>query len=59
MSILRETVAKYYDEGMSDFEIKPKVVKALAKFKDWKLFDENLGRLVSLAYLEVEAEEFQ
>lgn len=59
MNLLRETVAKHYEEGLSDFEIKPKVVKVLDKYKGWKLFDENLGRLVSLAYLEVEAEQFQ
>ena len=59
MALLRETVAKHYEEGLSDFEIKPKVVKALDQYRNWKLFDENLGRLVSLAYLEVEAEQFQ
>lgn len=58
MRILRQTVAKHYDAGLGDFEIKPKVVESLAEFKDWALFDENLGRLVSLAYLEVEADAF-
>jgi len=58
MRILRETVAQHYDAGLGDFEIKPKVVESLAEFKDWALFDENLGRLVSLAYLEVEADAF-
>lgn len=59
MSTLRKTVAKHYESGLSDFEIKPKVVKALAKYKSWSQFKENIGRLVSLVYLEVEAEAFQ
>lgn len=59
MSTLRNTVAKHYESGLSDFEIKPKVIKALAGYKDWVMFKENIGRLVSLTYLEVEAEAFQ
>jgi glyoxylase-like metal-dependent hydrolase (beta-lactamase superfamily II) len=59
MSILRNTVAKHYESGLSDFEIKPKVVKGLSKYKNWSRFKENIGRLVSLTYLEVEAEAFQ
>ena len=59
MSILLNTVAKQYEAGLSDFEIKPKVVKELSEYKDWKFFNENIGRLVSLAYLEIEAEAFQ
>jgi len=56
MKTLRDVVAKNYEEGLSDFEIKPKVVQALDKFKNWVSFEENIGRLVSLAYLEIEAE---
>lgn len=59
MSTLRKVVAKHYESGMSDFEIKPKVVKALKEYKDWVRFKESIGRLVSLAYLEVEAEAFK
>lgn len=59
MSTLRKVVAKHYESGMSDFEIKPKVVKALKKYKNWVRFKESIGRLVSLAYLEVEAEAFK
>ena len=58
MNTLRNTVAKYYESGLSDFEIKPKVVKALTKYKNWAQFKENIGRLVSLTYLEIEAESF-
>lgn len=58
MRILRQTVAKHYESGLSDYEIKPKVVKGLSEYKSWNLFNENIGRLVSLTYLEVEAEAF-
>lgn len=59
MVILRQTVAKHYESGLSDYEIKPKVVKGLSKYKSWSRFNENIGRLVSLTYLEIEAEAFQ
>lgn len=55
---LKAEVKKYFDAGMSDFEMKPKVIKALQKYQAWTGFDENIGRLISLAYLEVENESF-
>lgn len=59
MNTLRQTVAKHYESGLSDFEIKPKVVTALSKYRNWERFEEHIGRLVSLAYLEIEAEAFK
>ena len=58
LSRLKQLVATHYDEGMSDFEMKPKVVEAMGHFRQWVDFDRNVGRHVSLAYLEVEAELF-
>jgi glyoxylase-like metal-dependent hydrolase (beta-lactamase superfamily II) len=58
LSRLKQLVADYYDEGMSDFEMKPKVVEAMGPFREWVDFERNVGRHVSLAYLEVEAELF-
>lgn len=58
ITILKSEVKKYYEEGLSDYEMKPKVIMALDKFKDWSGFDENIGRLINLAYLEVESEAF-
>jgi glyoxylase-like metal-dependent hydrolase (beta-lactamase superfamily II) len=55
---LYDTVAKLYEEGLSDFEMKPVVSERLARFKDWPGFEEELGRHISLAYLEVEATAF-
>lgn len=55
LSALVAAVQVYYDEGASDFEMKPKVAERLARFRDWFGFEEELGRHISLAYLEVEA----
>jgi len=58
LSIVRNTVKAMYDEGKYDYEMKPKVVQALSKYKNWKGFDENVGPHVSRAYLEIEKEVF-
>jgi len=55
---LKNEVKKHFDAGLSDFEMKPKVIKVLQQYQDWSGFDENIGRLISLAYLEVENESF-
>ncbi len=53
-----EVVEEKFEEGLSDYEIKPFVVERLSEFADWGGFDESIGRLVSLAYLEVEENNF-
>jgi glyoxylase-like metal-dependent hydrolase (beta-lactamase superfamily II) len=58
MAELYKVVAELYDEGMSDFEMKPKVAARLARYKDWPGFEEELGKHISLAYLEAEAAAF-
>lgn len=58
LSTLREQVAAQLDEGLSDFEMKPIVVEALKEFQDWVDFDQLVGKHISQAYLEVEAETF-
>jgi len=51
-------VQRYFEQDLSDFEIKPKLLPALARWKDWVDFDSLMGNHISLAYLEVEAEAF-
>ena len=58
LSTLYGSVKKYYARGLSDYAMKDMVSKDLAAYHQWALFDTNLGRLVSLAYLQVEAESF-
>lgn len=55
---LKKQVKKHFEADLSDFEMKPKVIKALQKYNSWVGFDENIGRLINLAYLEVENESF-
>ncbi|RDH81257.1 MAG: MBL fold metallo-hydrolase [endosymbiont of Galathealinum brachiosum] len=58
-NILYTQVEKYYEEGLEDFEMKPMIEKALSEYKDWDGFDEELGKHISLAKLEVEKAEFE
>jgi glyoxylase-like metal-dependent hydrolase (beta-lactamase superfamily II) len=55
---LKSEVAKHFEAGMSDFEMKPLVIEAMGPFREWVDFDSNIGRHISLVYLEVEAEQF-
>ncbi|MCU7914925.1 MAG: MBL fold metallo-hydrolase [Candidatus Thiodiazotropha sp. (ex Gloverina cf. vestifex)] len=58
LSTMKSEVAKYFDEGLSDFEMKPKIIETLGPFHDWVDFERNIGRHINLAYLEVESELF-
>ena len=55
---LYATVQKLYKLGISDSEMKPKVIEALKEYRNWADFDTLIGRHVSQAYLEVEKELF-
>ena len=54
--ILMPEVRRMYDEGKSDFEMKPVLVEKLKAYKDWAEFEANLGPMISLAILEIEQE---
>jgi hypothetical protein len=56
---LYEQVEKYYEEGLEDFEMKPMVEAALEKFQGWNGFEDELGKHISLAKLEIEKAEFE
>jgi len=58
VSTLHEAVAVLFEEGLSDFEMKDTIAERLADYEDWAGFDDELGKHISLAYLEVEAEAF-
>ncbi len=53
-----ETVAALYEQGVGDFDMKPQVAARLARFSDWAGFDDELGKHISLAYLEAESAAF-
>ena len=54
--ILMAEVRRMYDEGKSDFEMKPVLVDKLKAYSKWAEFETNLGPQISLAILEIEQE---
>lgn len=52
-------VKTLYDEGMSDYEMKPIIKEKLARFDDWTGFEDELGKHISLAVLEAEQAMFE
>ncbi|MDH5407039.1 MAG: MBL fold metallo-hydrolase [Gammaproteobacteria bacterium] len=58
ITALKGEVKKQFEAGLSDFEMAPKVTRALNKYKSWSGFKDNIGKLINLAYLEVENESF-
>ena len=54
--ILMAEVRRMYDEGKSDFEMKPVLVGKLKAYSKWAEFETNLGPQISLAILEIEQE---
>jgi glyoxylase-like metal-dependent hydrolase (beta-lactamase superfamily II) len=58
MATLYGAVESLYEEGLSDFEMKPRIAERLAAFRDWTGFEDELGKHISLAYLQVEEAAF-
>jgi glyoxylase-like metal-dependent hydrolase (beta-lactamase superfamily II) len=58
LSTLYNSVSEYFEEDLSDFEMKPKIHAELSDFHDWSGYEDELGKHISLAYLEVEAAAF-
>lgn len=49
--------AKHYEDDKEDYEIKPLIDKQLTEFKNWDGYDGALGKMISLAILEIDASE--
>ena len=58
MATLYGSVETLFEEGLSDFEMKPQIVEQLVAFKDWVGFEDELGKHISLAYLQAEEAAF-
>ena len=58
LKALYASVKIYYAKGMSDFDMKDKVVADLKAYQKWALFDHEIGKLVSLAWLQIEQASF-
>ncbi len=52
-------VKALYEEGLTDFEMKPKLLPRFAFWRDWSGFEDEFGKHISLALLEVEQAEFE
>jgi len=50
-------VKQNYDKGLSDFEMRAAITKDLKQYEHWVNFN-DLGRVISLIYLEIERETF-
>jgi hypothetical protein len=59
MDTLYQATAEYYDRGMAPFEMKPLIAERLKRFASWSGYEEELGRHISLAVLEVEQAMFE
>jgi glyoxylase-like metal-dependent hydrolase (beta-lactamase superfamily II) len=55
---LYSSVQALYGEGLTDFEMRDTISARLQAYADWKGFDVQLGKHISYAYLQVEAEAF-
>lgn len=53
---LMSEVRRMYDEGKSDFEMKPILAAKLKAYQNWAEWDINFGPQISLAILEIEQE---
>lgn len=58
LKALYGSVSKYYAMGMSDFAMKEKVTADLKPYQKWSMFDSEIGKLISLAWLQVEQASF-
>ena len=54
--LLMSEVRRMYNEGKSDFEMKPVLAKKLKAYQNWIEWELNFGPQISLAVLEVEQE---
>lgn len=55
---LYASVKKHYEQGIVAFEMKDGVVADLKPYQHWVGFDSEIGKLISLAYLQVEQQAF-
>lgn len=54
LTMLYTEVARHYEAGQNDFEMKPTIVRTLSDYQDWVNFEDEVGKHISLAILEVE-----
>ena len=58
LTTLYSEVERLYAEELTDFEMKPEIVEKLQPYANWVNFEDEVGRHISLAILEIERESF-
>lgn len=58
LKLLYDETAELFEKGLSDFEIKVLIVDKFQRWASWPGFDQQLGRHISLVYLEIEENAF-
>lgn len=58
LSLVYSTTKKEMEDDLEAHEIKPKVIALMGKYKDWTNYEGAIGKLVSVAALEVEENDF-
>ncbi len=58
LTTIYHNVSKYFEEDMNDFEMKPIIHNELSDYHDWSGYEDELGKNISVAYLEIEAAAF-
>lgn len=55
LSTLYGEARRLYEQGLADYEMKGEIVAKLAPWRDWANFEDEVGKHIGLAVLEVEA----
>ena len=55
---LLTTVGIYYEQDLMDYEMKPKIISEMDKYKHWSGFNNQIGRYISQLITEFENESF-
>jgi glyoxylase-like metal-dependent hydrolase (beta-lactamase superfamily II) len=58
LSLIYNTTKEEMENDLEAHQIKPKVIALMGKYKDWTNYDGAIGKLVSIAALEVEESDF-
>ncbi|MET0117001.1 MAG: MBL fold metallo-hydrolase [Sedimenticola sp.] len=58
LETLYQEVARLYEQEMESFEMKEPVIEKLSAYQEWVNFSDEVGKHISLALLEVEANAF-
>ncbi len=55
LATLYDETRRLYEKGLADYEMKEEIVAKLSAYRDWANFEDEVGRHISLAVLEIEA----